>query len=135
MFPYIMKKEPKRAAKKIVTGEKKMKFYCEVCDHSMSKLSNYKRHLKTAKHIKNANQCLGIKKKEPKRSQNENIVCECGRIFKTRSGLWKHKKNVVMVCSKMFPKCFQMFPNVSKMFPKWKQKKEQTMISMRLKTS
>ena len=107
-----MKKEPKRAEKICVTDEKKMKFYCEVCDHTMSKLSNYKRHLKTAKHIKNINQCLGIKKKEPKRSQNEKIICECGRIFKTRSGLWKHKKK----CSDgVLQNVSKMFPNVSKM--------------------
>ena len=114
-----MKKEPKRAEKKTVTCESKNNYYCKCCDHNMTKLSNYKRHLKTIKHLKNANQCLGIKKKEPKRSQNENIQCECGRFFKTRSGLWKHKKKyshgVLKNVSKMFPNVSKMFPNVSKM--------------------
>ena len=119
MFPYIMKKEPKGAAAKIVTDKKKQIFYCTFCDHSVSKQSNYKRHLKTVKHLKNTQQNMCIKKKEPKRSQTENIVCECGRIFKTRSGLWKHKKKcthgVLQNVSKMFPNVSKMFPNVSKM--------------------
>ena len=131
-----MKKEPKGAGPtKIVTDGKKQKFYCPFCDHTMSKHSNYKRHLKTTKHLKNAQQNLCIKKKEPKRSQIENIVCECGRILRREVVCGNIKKNVLMVRSKMFPKCFQMFPKCFQMFPKWKQKKEQTMILMIWKNS
>ena len=114
-----MKKEQKGAAKKSVTENKKKENYCKFCDLIISKPSNYKRHLKTAKHLKNMQQFCIKKKKEPKKSQNEKIVCSCGRIFKTRSGLWKHQKKcsdgVLQNVSKMFPNVSKMFPNVSKM--------------------
>ena len=114
-----MKKEPKGAAIKHVTDKQKTINYCKFCDLVISKSSNYKRHLKTAKHIKNSQNYLVKKKKEPKRSQNENITCSCGRIFKTRSGLWKHQKKcsdgLLQNVSKMFPNVSKMFPNVSKM--------------------
>ena len=82
-----MKKEQKGAAKKHVTENKKSENYCKFCDLIISKPSNYKRHLKTAKHLKNMQHYCIKKKKEPKRSKNEKINCSCGRIFKTRSGL------------------------------------------------
>ena len=47
-----MKKEQKGAAKKCVTENKKTENYCKFCDLIISKPSNYKRHLKTAKHLK-----------------------------------------------------------------------------------
>ena len=119
MFPYIMKKEPKGAEKKHVTERSKKIFFCHVCDLNITKQSNYKRHLKTLKHQKNANNSLGEKKKEPKKSQTQKIQCLCGRNFKTRSGLWKHQKKcndgVLQNVSKMFPNVSKMFPNVSKM--------------------
>ena len=68
-----MKKEQKGAAKKFVTDPKKTINYCKFCDLIISKTSNYKRHLKTTKHIKNTQTNLVKKKKEPKRSKNEKI--------------------------------------------------------------
>ena len=135
MFPYIMKKEPKGAATKIVTDGKKQKFYCPFCDHTMSKHSNYKRHLKTAKHLKNANQCLGEKKRSQKGAKTKKSFVNAEGFLRREVVCGNIKKNVVMVCSKMFPKCFQMFPKCFQMFPKWKQKKEQTMILMIWKNS
>lgn len=63
-----MKKEPKGAAKKMVTDKKKTINYCKFCDLIISKNSNYKRHLKTAKHIKNSQTNLVKKKRSKKRA-------------------------------------------------------------------
>ena len=52
-----------------------MRFICKMCKYNTNNKSNFNRHLKSKKHIKNC----------------EN-VCECGKLYKTRSGLWKHKK-------------------------------------------
>ena len=123
-----MKKEPKGAEKKFVTERSKCKFYCTVCDLSMTKQSNYKRHLKTLKHQKNANNGLGEKKRSQKGANHKKYNVRVVEILRREVVCGNIRKNVVMVCSKMFPKCFQMFP-------KWKQKKERTMKMKILKNS
>ena len=68
---------PKNAKKK----------YCEKCDFTCSKESNWKKHLTTAKHIKEINGNVG--------NEQTAVLYECdvcNKEFKTNSGLWKHKK-------------------------------------------
>ena len=52
-----------------------MKYLCKICEYKTNNKSNFNRHLKSKKHIKNS-----------------EIACECGKIYKTQNGLWKHKK-------------------------------------------
>lgn len=70
-------------------------FYCECCHYSTSRKSQYERHLITRKHklATNGNN-LELKSSEEKNEKNENIIfnCECGKIYKDRTGLWRHKK-------------------------------------------
>jgi hypothetical protein len=61
-------------------------FICEPCDFKCCKKGDYNRHLLTLKH-KNQQKSTDFTSK--------NIACECGRIYKERSGLWRHRK----VCS------------------------------------
>ena len=62
-------------------------YYCTSCDFSTKNLKDYKRHLNTKKH----------KKKTPKKTptfktiNQERYVCICGKDYKYRSGLSKHK--------------------------------------------
>ena len=68
---------PKNAKKK----------YCEKCDFTCSKESNWKKHLTTAKHMKEINGNVG--------NEQTAVLYECdicNKEFKTKSGLWKHKK-------------------------------------------
>jgi len=58
------------------------KFYCQLCSFKCSKLSNYNTHLSTQKHIRMTQN----DKKVP------NFECECGKKFKYRQGLHKHKQ-------------------------------------------
>jgi hypothetical protein len=58
-------------------------FHCISCDFKCSKKGDYNRHLLTLKH-KNQQKSTDFTSK--------NIACECGRNYKDRSGLWKHKK-------------------------------------------
>jgi len=63
------------------------KFICEKCDYNTSKLSSYKKHLTTAKH-------LG-KHMETKRLLKVAEInnCEyCNKSYHNRSSLWKHKQ-------------------------------------------
>ena len=61
------------------------KFYCENCDFRCSKKSDYERHLNTRKHQ------LATKSTDftPK---NAEYFCDCGKKYKDRTGLWRHKK-------------------------------------------
>ena len=61
-------------------------YVCENCNFTCSKLSNWNTHIMTAKHKMEVFGNVG---------NEENAVvygCECNKVFKTSSGLWKHKK-------------------------------------------
>ena len=61
-------------------------FNCEFCDYKSCRESQYNRHLLTAKHIRKQMETNSFQKVP------DLLSCECGRSFKTKSGLWKHKK-------------------------------------------
>ncbi len=72
------------------------KYYCEICDYKCCYISDWTRHLSTRKHLvsKDGNkmEINGNKLGE----KNENHSCEnCKKIYKTISGLWKHKKKCI----------------------------------------
>jgi hypothetical protein len=61
-------------------------YNCDLCKYNSKNKTDYTRHLLTKKHISN----------EPE-IYNENIniehfVCECSKAYKSRQGLYKHKK-------------------------------------------
>ena len=62
------------------------KFYCEKCNYSCNKPSDFNRHLLTRKHNLETNG----KKNSPKIAKKNE--CVCGKVFSSNSGLWKHKK-------------------------------------------
>ena len=62
-------------------------FVCELCDFKCSKQSNLNTHKMTLKHKKND---LGLLKKND--NCENNLVCECGKKYKYKQGLWKHKQ-------------------------------------------
>ena len=66
-------------------------FFCQKCNFKCSKKSNYEKHLMTAKH-KLATEST---KKMPKNAKA--FQCECGRQYKDRTGLWRHKKTCALV--------------------------------------
>ena len=53
-----------------------MKYICKICEYDTNHKSNFNRHLKTKKHMNMA-----------------KLNCMCGKKYKTKNGLWKHKKN------------------------------------------
>ena len=73
-------------------------FVCELCHYTCGKKFNWDRHIMTSKHIKETTGNILETKHEQneQNEQNEQIkefACEnCNKEFKTRSGLWKHKK-------------------------------------------
>ena len=63
-------------------------YSCDFCDFSSSNKKDYNRHLLTLKHKKETN---GGQVDET--DIFEKHICGCGREYKCRQGLWKHKKN------------------------------------------
>ena len=62
-------------------------FSCKQCNFFTSKKSNYSNHLLTRKHFLETNG----NKKQPD-CELLHYCEDCGKSYKTRSGLWKHKQ-------------------------------------------
>lgn len=69
------------------------KFACISCDYNTSRHSQYERHLLTSKHINSTN-FNKLEQMETKSSGDYNCL-KCGKKYKERSGLWKHKKTCI----------------------------------------
>jgi len=63
-------------------------FICATCDFKCSKKTDYNRHLLTLKHENQQKSTYFTP---------ENIACICGKKYKERSGLWRHKKKCTYV--------------------------------------
>jgi len=69
------------------------KFYCEKCDFTCSKESNWNQHLLTRKHCYRT----FLNDKMPKNAvHNKMYECECGKQYAARNSLWYHKKKCYM---------------------------------------
>jgi len=78
----------------VAKGGKKWQpdYYCEKCDYKCFKKYNWDKHLTTSKHLKETNG-NNLETDSGKKWQSECLTCEnCNKIYKNRSGLWKHKK-------------------------------------------
>ena len=61
----------------------KLTYICEDCNYNTIYKRDYKRHILTAKHLKRIN--------DYKKTINL-YSCDCGKTYKYRQGLWKHKR-------------------------------------------
>jgi len=75
------------------------KFYCKYCDYGTSKRSSYNDHNLSSKHKKVTNDynvttnSAAIHTTNIKHlSYHDNFICSCGKEYKHRQGLWRHKK-------------------------------------------
>jgi len=74
-----------------LTPKNAKKFYCSHCDFKCCKQSEFDRHKSTSKHKKDdAELHLDDAKNAAPFTYH---ICECGKKYKHRQGLWKHKKN------------------------------------------
>jgi hypothetical protein len=75
----------------IFGAEKSLHYECKTCDFVTSKKTNYERHIKTKKHLD-----LHLADKDlhfSKKGANDSTDCICGKQFKHRQSLYKHKKH------------------------------------------
>ena len=61
-----------------------LKYFCDICYYNTSKKSSYEKHLITRKHLD-----------ETKVKQNVALICECNKVFNSRTTLWRHKKKCI----------------------------------------
>jgi hypothetical protein len=57
--------------------------HCIICDFKCSKLGDWNRHILTTKHLAGNKSTQNI---------SHIIQCNCGKMYKDRTGLWRHKK-------------------------------------------
>ena len=75
-------------------AKKRKHFICLICNYNTSNKFDYEKHCKTIKH---QNAILETKSDDletfcDKKIQHIEYTCNCGKIYKNNSGLWKHKK-------------------------------------------
>ena len=82
------------------TSKMSNSYYCGICDYSTSRKNNWERHLLSKKHQKKCNQNVTfVQKNEQKTSKI--FSCEiCGKNYKSRMGIYRHKKTCVLVNKK-----------------------------------
>ena len=69
-----------------------IKFFCNFCDFNTCKRTNYDTHLLTSKHKKRANFNI-LSTKTSQKQPKVILSCKnCDKVFKERTGLWKHMK-------------------------------------------
>ena len=64
----------------------KQEFVCEICDYKTVRKNDYNNHLLTAKHKRITNENNELANTAPKYN------CKCGKSYKNRQGLYKHRK-------------------------------------------
>ena len=86
----------------------RQKYYCEKCDYSCSKKSDYEKHIDSKKH--NATKCYID-------ATNLSLICECGKKYKHSSSFYRHKKSCTIIKSDINPKTINqdnIYENINK---------------------
>jgi hypothetical protein len=74
------------------------KYNCELCDFKCSKISDFKRHLSTRKHLLKQNETNETNLTPKNATAYECTICE--KNFQSRTSLWRHKKKCFPVENK-----------------------------------
>jgi hypothetical protein len=75
-------------------------YYCSFCDYNTYRLSQYNRHLLTAKHKKNENGNFLVKNDNTKKFENNYTCDKCNKTYLHPSGLSRHKKICILIEAK-----------------------------------
>jgi hypothetical protein len=82
----------------IFTPKNAYKYLCKNCDFKCCKDSDWERHILSRKHLKDDKMMTNDDNFTPKNADlSKNYVCECGKYYSYRQGLWKHKQ----ICSEI----------------------------------
>jgi hypothetical protein len=71
-------------------------YYCNICDYTTSRKSNIINHYLSRKHLELTTVDIGKLNSATKKYEiiddNVSHICNCGKNYSTRQGLWKHRK-------------------------------------------
>jgi hypothetical protein len=68
-------------------------FYCNFCDYNTCKKSSYDTHILSAKHRRMTKEDAGGQNSaQILLPHREKFICDCGKEYQHRQGLWKHRK-------------------------------------------
>ena len=76
------------------------KYHCKNCDYTTCKLSNWKKHIKTKKHMDNKDSSRITKSSQKvakSSSEPKKWTCACGKSYKYASGYSKHKSKCTFI--------------------------------------
>jgi hypothetical protein len=94
-----MKQSETNLEKKGEKGE--ANYHCNICDYTSCIKFSYERHLMTSKHNNQVQKLTNEtnetknetkKNKKEKKEKYVNIICNCGKVYYSRTTLWRHKK-------------------------------------------
>ena len=77
------------------SGKIRKDFICSKCNYITSDKKDFNKHLLTSKHKNNSFVDISFANLEKKSEKSENIKifsCVCGKNYKSRQGLYVHKK-------------------------------------------
>ncbi len=75
-------------------------YYCDDCDYSTSRKSSWNKHIVTIKHINKASPSVTKSVTKKLQKSCKKYSCEnCGCEYKSRNGLWRHKKVCIPIGS------------------------------------
>ena len=72
-------------------------FVCINCNYSTCDKKDYNKHIVTAKHKNNTNVDILLTNSEKKSELLAEIICNCGKKYKSRQGLYVHKKKCIFL--------------------------------------
>ena len=82
-------------------GDKKTqkKYNCSLCDFNADNKKDFNKHILTGKHKRNYNDYKKDDIMDDDKILKNQVqhICECGKAYHHRQGLWKHKKNCTPV--------------------------------------
>jgi hypothetical protein len=77
----------------VVSNKSTNVFECKICDYKCNKKQHIKQHYQTDKHKNNVES--NVDNVENSEDNTTSNICVCGKKYKDRTGLWKHKKKCV----------------------------------------
>jgi hypothetical protein len=72
-------------------------FVCINCNYATCDKKDYNKHIATAKHKNNTNVDILLTASEKKSELLAEIICNCGKKYKSRQGLYAHKKKCIFL--------------------------------------
>ena len=73
-------------------SQKIPKYICDYCNIKTNNKKDYEKHIMTSKHLKLTNVNILLTNSPPKPADYNFICQKCNKEYKSRVGLWKHKK-------------------------------------------